>query len=113
MSEINEPMMRYVSDNLPSMVRDELAKLSVEKQRAFVEEYERKEKGIFTGYVLWLVGFHYVYIGKWGIFILFLITIGGLFIWWFIDFFRVYGMIRNYNKDIAMDIFKNMKAISQ
>lgn len=112
MSDAIDVLPKRVSDNLPSMVRHELVKLSAQKQEEFVEEYRRKEKSTGTAYLLWFFGFHYAYLGKWGLFVLFWITLAGLFIWWFIDLFRVYGMIKDYNKDIATDIFRNLKAIS-
>ena len=103
---------KSVTDNLPSMVRNELVKLSAQKQEEFVEEYRRKGKSKGTAYLLWFFGLHYAYLGKWGMFILYLVTFAGLFIWWFVDLFRVGGMIEDHNKDIAMDIFRNMKAMS-
>ncbi len=102
-----------VADNLPTMVYNELSKLSVRKQEEFAEEYKRKAKSIGVAYTLWLlIGWHYIYLRKWGIQILFWLTGGGLFIWWLVDLFRIRGMIRDYNKDIAMDVLKSSKAIS-
>ncbi len=112
-STINSDLLpRSVTDNLSSMVRNELVKLSAQKQEEFVEEYRRKSKSKGTAYLLWFFGLHYAYLGKWGMFILFLVTLAGFFIWWFVDLFRVGGMIEDYNKDIATDIFRNMKAMS-
>lgn len=102
-----------IADNLPAMVRNELAKLAAQKQEEFVEEYRRKAKSIGIAYVLWfLLGWHYVYLRNWGVQILFWLTLGGLFVWWFIDLFRVPGLVHNYNKDVATDVLRNLKAIS-
>jgi len=58
-----------------------------------------------TGLILAILfGCHYVYMGKIVIQILFWITFGGLFIWYFIDIFRVQGMIRQHNMNIAGQI---------
>ena len=102
-----------IADNLPAMARNELVKLPAQKQEEFIEEYKRKAKSVGVAYILWLIGgWHYVYLRRWGIFILFWLTAGGLFIWWLIDIFRIPGMIRDYNKDIAIDVLRNLKAIS-
>lgn len=103
---------KSISDHLSSMVRNELVKLSAQKQDEFVEEFNRKGKSTGVGYLLWFFGFHYAYLGRWGMFILFMVTFGGFFVWWFVDVFRVAGMIRDYNKDTATDIFRNMRAMS-
>ena len=93
-----------IADNLPAMVRNELSNLSAQKQEEFVEEYRRKAKSTGVAYVLWLLlGWHYVYLSKWGIQILFWLTLGGFFICWLVDLFRIPGLIRDYNKDIAVD----------
>ena len=102
-----------IANNLPAMVRNELVKLPAQKQEEFVEEYRRKAKSVGIAYLLWLLlGWHYVYLRKWGIQILFWLTAGGLFTWWLIDAFRIPGMIRDYNKDVAVDVLRNLKAIS-
>jgi len=103
-----------IKKNLPSMVRNELAKMEAIKQEEFLEEFKRKSKSIGLAYLFLLIIFaaHYAYLNKWGIQILFWITCGGIFIWWFIDVFRIPGLVRNYNKDIATNVMRNLKAIS-
>ena len=93
------------------MVRNEVSSLAPERQEEFVEEYRRKAKSGGMALFLWFLGLHYAYVGKWGLFLLFLFTMGGFFIWWFIDIFRVVGMVRNHNKDVAVDVLRNMKTI--
>ncbi len=47
---------------LPMIVKQELKKLTPEKQHGFIEEYKRKAKSKGTAYILWfLLGFHYIY----------------------------------------------------
>jgi TM2 domain-containing membrane protein YozV len=102
-----------ISDSLPAMVKVQLIKMTPEQQALFVEEYRRKKKSTGLAYVLWFViGLHYVYLGKVGWQFFYWLTIAGLFIWGFIDLFRIHGMVRNYNKDIAMDIFRDLKMTS-
>jgi hypothetical protein len=101
-----------ITDNLPSMVREGLSRLSISRQEQFIEEYRRKTKSTGIAYLLWfLLSLHYVYLGKWGLTLLMWITLGGFFIWWFIDVFRIPSMVRNHNKDASIDILRTMKAI--
>jgi hypothetical protein len=100
-------------DNLPSMVRNELAKLPAGKQEEFVEEFKRKKKSVGIAYLLiFLLGAHYAYLGSWGLQVLYWITIAGLGIWGLIDLFRLPSVVNTYNKDVAMDIMRNLKAVS-
>jgi len=104
-----------ILEELPAMVRNELSSMSAQKQEEFVEEFKRKRKSVGIGYLFILLVFstHYGYVNKWGMQVLFWLTGGGLFIWWIVDLFRIPSMVRNYNKDIATDIMRNLKAISR
>lgn len=102
-----------IANNLPSMVRNELAKLPAQKQDEFLEEYKRKAKSLAIAYLLWLLlGWHYLYLKSWGIQILFWVTLGGLTVWWLIDIFRIPTMTREYNKDTAVTVLRNLKVLS-
>jgi TM2 domain-containing membrane protein YozV len=97
---------------IPPMVKSELAKLSPQKQSEFLHEFERKAKSTGLAYLcLILFGIHYAYLGRWGIQIIFWITCGGFLLWWLIDLFRVGGLIRDKNQDIAVDAMRNLKSI--
>ena len=102
-----------IHDTLPAMVRNELSSLPPFSQEAFVEEYRRKSKSAGLSFLLWFVGFHYAYVGRWGLQILFWITFGGFMMWWLIDLFRVAGIISDYNKDVAVDVLRNLKAVQR
>lgn len=102
-----------ITSKLPSMVRNELAKMSRARQFEFYEEYKRQQKSTSTGYLLWIfLGLHYGYTRKWGLQFAYWFTAGGLFVWMFIDLFRMPSIIRNYNKDRAIEVMKNLKAFS-
>jgi TM2 domain-containing membrane protein YozV len=102
-----------IYDTLPTMVRVELTKMSPERQVLFVEEFRRKKKNTGLAYLLWFViGLHYVYLGKVGWQLFYWVTLGGLLIWMIIDLFRIPGMVRNYNKDTAMDAFRDLKMVT-
>lgn len=109
-------MPLYISQSsasvLPLMVNNELSKLPADRQREFVEEYNRKEKSVSTAYLLWLLlGWHYAYINKWPLQILFWISLGGVGIWWFIDAFRMQNIIDDENRNIAVSVIRDMKII--
>lgn len=62
---------------------------------------QSKVKSTGVAYLFWfLLGAHYAYLGKWGLQILFWITLGGLGLWWIIDLFTMPGKVNNYNSDI-------------
>lgn len=58
-----------IADSLPSMVKNELAKLPAQKQEEFVEEYKRKAKSVPIAYLFLLIIFsmHYGYLNRWGL----------------------------------------------
>lgn len=98
---------------LPIMVKQELAGLPVDKQQAFMEEFERKSKSTAVAYICWLFGLHYAYLGKWGVLVLYWLTAGGLGIWVIVDAFRMPGMLNNYNKDAAVEVMSSLKMVSR
>lgn len=103
----------WVKSNLPSMVISELLQLPAVKQREFLEEFKRKYKSKMIAYVFWLFfGFHYAYLKNWNMQVIFSLTGGGCFIWYFIDLFRIPSMTSNCNKDIAIEIMRNLKVVS-
>ena len=102
-----------IANELPTMVRNELGKLAAYKQEEFVEEYRRKAKSKTPSYFLWLfLGCHYAYLGNWRVQFLFWVTCGGIGAWWLADLFRIPGMVGQFNKDVAIDVLRNMKAVS-
>ena len=102
-----------ISKNLPSAVKSSLNAMTPQQQEEFLEEYKRRSKSVGVAYLLWFfLGFHYAYLRSWGVQFLYWITIGGLFIWTFIDLFRLAGVVRNRNRDIAMDTMREIKTIS-
>lgn len=104
---------RSVVSNLPAMVRNELAVLPAQRQEEFLEDYKRQTKSTGKAYLLILIlSMHYGYLRKWGVQVAFWFTFGGIGIWWLIDLFRISKLVDNYNKDVATDVMRNLKAIS-
>lgn len=93
-------------NSLPTIIQSRLQNYSVKDQEAFVLEYKRRKKSIFTGYLLLLfLGWHYAYLNKWGYQILCFFTLWGFLIWWVIDWFRLPFMVKRYNRELAIDLF--------
>jgi hypothetical protein len=111
---MNERIAPALLEKFPLLVRQGLAKLAPADQQAFLEEYRRREKSTRVGLLLcFLLGCHYIYLREWGSQFLFWLTGGGLLIWWLVDLFRVSGMVRDYNNDVAVDVYLNLKAIEE
>jgi len=92
-------------------VKGELSKFSAEVQHEFSEEYKRNSKSAATAYAFCLLfGLHYAYMGKWGVQLLFWLTGGGFMLWWLVDLFRLSGVVKKWNRDVAMTALRNLKA---
>jgi hypothetical protein len=59
-------------------------------------------KSAGTAYLFYflLLGAHYAYLGRWGLQILFWVTLGGFGIWGFIDLFLMSGKVAKHNATI-------------
>lgn len=114
MSNSNLLIPPSIADQLPSMVRNELANMPAQRQQEFIEEYRRKAKSVGVAYLFLILVFamHYGYLRKWGLQVVFWITAGGAGLWWLIDLFRLNSVVKDYNKDVATDVMRNLKAIS-
>lgn len=61
---------------------------------------QMKSTGI--AYVCWfLLGCHYAYLGRWGMQILYWVTLGGLGIWMILDLFLIPGKVERHNWRVA------------
>jgi hypothetical protein len=105
-----------ITDEVPGLVRRELASLSEFEQQDFVEEYQRKRKDTVLTYFLSLVYFHYAYLGRPGMTALMwlagILSLGVVsIIWWIVDLFRIPGMVRNVNRDAAIEVMRNFRAV--
>ena len=59
-----------------------------------------------------LLGWHYLYLGRVGMQFAFWFTAGFLVIGWVIDFFRVPGMVRRHNDDVALELMAQHKLMA-
>ena len=67
---------------------------------------QTKIKSTGTAYLLFflLFGTHYAYLGKWGLQILYWVTLGGFGIWMLIDLFTMPGKVNRNNAKIFHQI---------
>jgi hypothetical protein len=64
-----------------------------------------KIKSTGVAYLLWfLIGFHFAYLNKWLLQILYWLTLGGLGIWVLIELFLIPGRVEGYNAEIYAQI---------
>lgn len=99
------------------MSADDLALLRglSEKQKYYaLTMYAPREKKTSTAYILWfLFGCHYFYLGKIGknLLLWLLCFVGIGVIWWFIDLFRISGMVQKKNRKILMQCIQESLAL--
>lgn len=88
-------------------VMSQLQRLTPEQKNYVVTTLPSRQKEKSTAYILWIVfGVYYFYLNKPVKNILLWITsfcfIG--VIWWFIDLFRISGMVKDYNREAAKKV---------
>ncbi|MBU2643525.1 TM2 domain-containing protein [bacterium] len=100
------------SDHLPATIREALLKLPAVLKDEFWEEYRIQSRSIAIAYVLWLIpppfSCHYLYSRHLIKQFLFFLTCGGLFLWWFVDLFRMPQIIKEENRKSARKILRKM-----
>ena len=106
-----------IIDTLPSIVKTELSKMSEMTQSQFVEEYLRKKKSVGTAYffLLLCLGMPYGYLGKWGlqwVYWLSWFSMVGGFCWCIYLICTLPNMVKSYNSDVAMAVFRDIKVMS-
>ncbi|WP_426475833.1 TM2 domain-containing protein [Chryseobacterium balustinum] len=95
--------------NFSYLIQKKFRDLNSEQQRVFIEEFERRKKSVGVSYLLWfLLGWHYAYLKKWGWLALYILTVGGFFIWAIIDLFRIPKIVEQYNNDLALEILRDI-----
>ncbi|MGA7708902.1 MAG: TM2 domain-containing protein [Acidobacteriaceae bacterium] len=81
-------------------------------QSLVLHDYEVRKKSAFFAYFFWFFfGFHYLYLGRISIQLLYWLTIGGFGFWMLIDLFRIPGMVERKNEDIARELMAQYQAM--
>ena len=89
---------------LPQNVEAIRDRLPPEWHETFDREYLKRRKSLLIAYLLCLLGWHYLYLGKLKHQIAFYLTLGGLLIWGIADLFRLPGMVAKENEEIAWKV---------
>ena len=95
-----------VASSLSRTVREQLAYLTPDQQRAFLWRYRAQAKSPVVALAFLPLGWHYLYLRKRGLQVLFWLTLGGLAAWWVLDFFRIRKLVRDYNRRVAMHVMR-------
>ncbi len=93
---------------LPPTVQHTVSQMDTMSQNAFFNEYQKKRKKVSVAYILFLFGFHYIYLRKIGLFFAYWITGAGLGIWWIVDLFRMPSIVRSANEQTARDALQTL-----
>jgi TM2 domain-containing membrane protein YozV len=101
--------MNPIPNYLPPHLKADFQDLEPKKQEAFIYEFERKRKSRLATFLLSIIGLHYAYLGRWGLFVIYLLTLGGIGIWWFVAIFLSIYDCRDKNRDIALEVMKSIK----
>jgi len=105
---------------IPNQIRNEVSAVALRKfdqltedqQRSFLEDYYRHRKSTGLAFLCWLFfGLHYAYLGRWGWQVVFWLCLGGFFLWWIIDLFRLSGMTSTYNGNLSTKIMHDVVSI--
>jgi hypothetical protein len=96
--------MKELEDFLSSKYRT----LSAKNKDLLLQQYKKHKKTDII-ILFWLFSFHYAYVGKWKLFFIFFFTLGGILIWWIIDYFRLDTILKEYNEKKALELFENLK----
>jgi TM2 domain len=97
---------------LPASIHGELSKLDPKLQEEFTRKYTRRRKSLLIAYLLCLLGWHYLYLGRITLQIAFLATMAGFLIWGLVDLFRLPGMVARQNEGIAWDVMSEYRTQS-
>lgn len=103
-----------IKSQLPEAVVRKVAALDELNQEAFAAEFKKKKKSQGVAFILLLCipSFHLFYLGRVWLNFIFWGTMGGCGIWWLIDLFRIFGMVREYNKTVAINVLKDIQILN-
>ncbi len=96
---------------VPDAVLRKLDDMDESAQLGFSEEFSRNKKSALLAFLLVGAGLHYAYLGRVWLTLLFLFTMGGFGIWWLIDIFRVFGMVRDRNRSVAIQVLRDIQVL--
>lgn len=103
---------RSIAKRTNTAVYNKLISLDDGQRQAFLQEYYRKRKNMAMAYVLWvLFGLHFAYLNRWGLQVMYWITLGGFGFWALWELVSIPDRIVDYNTDLSTHIMKDIVAI--
>ncbi len=101
-------------DSSSPAVTQALSEMSDGQQDTFWQLYDSKKRGVVP-MVLLAIFFpiQLFLLGKTGLGIAFLLTAGGLFVWWFIEIFLTPGRVHHYNEELALQIALDVRLLGK
>jgi hypothetical protein len=87
-------------------IQEAYAQLRLEDRMVFEHAYALRSKGVGATYLAWMVGSHYVYLGRQKVQFAYWCTAGGLLLWALADLFRIPGMVNGVNTTVALNALK-------
>jgi TM2 domain-containing membrane protein YozV len=117
LSNLSSPT--HIMNHLPESLRKQVPNAVLRKiddmdeitQLGFAEEFSKNKKSPLLAFLLVGAGLHYAYLGRVWLTLLFIFTLGGIGIWWFIDIFRVFGMVRERNRSVAIQVLRDIQVL--
>lgn len=99
-------MEKSISKELEELLGAEFEALSGKNKERLCQLYEPQRRTAGMGYILWFLSLHYAYVRQWQLCTLFIVSFGGLVIWWLVDLFRIPTILRAYNKKTAKELLR-------
>lgn len=98
--------------SIPYSLQGVFQSLPADTQALVWRDYEHRKKSGLLAYILWFcLGFHYLYLGRVGLQIIYWLTAGGFGLWMLIDLFRIPRMVERKNEDILRELMAQYRAI--
>jgi len=105
--------MKTDSSMVPKYILESVNKLPSEQKEKFWAEYNSNgAKKLLTAYLLWLIGFHHLYLNRFFTQFLYLMTLGGFLIWALLDLLFMPKIISEYDKNAAQEALRTAKLMS-
>ncbi|MDT8447132.1 MAG: TM2 domain-containing protein [bacterium] len=112
--EHNSPLEQMLGGEafFPPEVREALRQLPAADQEEFLVLYRLNAKGRGLAFFFALLppplSAHYLYLGRWWLQIPYSLTLGGCFLWWLVDLFRVSSMTYQANRQLARRLWRQL-----
>ena len=95
------------------LVQSALSKMTDEQKKIFEAEYARRRKNTALYVVLAIIfPIQLVLLNRLGLQLAFWFTVGGLGVWYVIEWFKTPGRVREYNDDVAKEIARDLSIMT-